>query len=51
MFPENSASRVYKGKKSKVVLVLISYKLCNEDILGNGGIAPFFFTSALNGDE
>jgi hypothetical protein len=40
-----------KVKRVKLSLRLISYALCNEDILGNRGRAPFFLTSALDGDE
>jgi hypothetical protein len=32
-------------------LSLINYALCYEDIWGSGGIAPPFFTSALDGSD
>jgi hypothetical protein len=38
-------------KKVKLSLCLISYALCHEDVSGNGGIAPPFLTSVLDGGE
>jgi hypothetical protein len=32
-------------------LCLIKYALCHKDILGSGGIAPPFFTFALDGGD
>jgi hypothetical protein len=40
-----------QGKKVKLSLCLINYALCHEDILGSGGTAPPFLTSALHGGD
>jgi hypothetical protein len=37
--------------KVKLSLYLINYALCHDHTWENGGIAPLFFTSALDGGE
>jgi hypothetical protein len=39
-----------RKSKGKVVLML-NYELYHEDVLGSGGIAPLFLTSALDGGQ